>query len=49
MGGPVVFLTSSGLVVITLEDFHIFGQFGFGGVTARLAAELSLSRFLTGV
>lgn len=49
MGGPAVFLTSSGLVVIIIEDFNIFGQFGFEDVTTRLAAELSLSQFLTGV
>lgn len=39
MGGPAVFLTSSGLVVIIVEDFNIFGQFGFEDVTTRLAAE----------
>lgn len=49
MGGPAVFLTSSGLVIIIVEDFNIFGQFGFEGVIRRLAAELSLSQFLTGV
>lgn len=49
MGGSAIFLTPSGLVVIIVEDFNIFGQFGFEGVTGRLAAELFLSQFLTGV
>lgn len=49
MGGSAIFLTSSGLVVIIVEDFNIFGQFGFEDVTRRLAAELFLSQFLTGV